>query len=207
LVVLLALGAFIVGRKFQKRRALSNQKTRIDAMLEQARTAATPLLGSEPVLPISRAAAGERTHTPAAAAAPVRSVEGTNGYGSTIGKTGRATQTDFDPTLTIPDIKAAPQPSPPARFAAPDEPTAALRLEMDDAMDNTRSMFSDIDRFITLGRIENAISLLEFQIKREPDDRGSWIKLMAVYRHQGMDDDFERIYAGFRDQFGDNARL
>jgi DNA-binding SARP family transcriptional activator len=75
---------------------------------------------------------------------------------------------------------------------------------MDKAMDSTRSMFSDVDRFITLGRIENAISLLEFQIKRNPTDRNAWIKLMAVYRDRGLDDNFGRTYAVFREQFGDN---
>ena len=75
---------------------------------------------------------------------------------------------------------------------------------MNDSIDGTRSMFSDIDRFIALGRIQNAISLLEFQIERQPDDRPSWIKLMAVYRHSGMDDDFDRTYANFREKFGNN---
>jgi DNA-binding SARP family transcriptional activator len=85
-----------------------------------------------------------------------------------------------------------------------DEVPMGLRQEMDQALDSTRSMFSDVDRFITLGRIENAISLLEFQVRREPDDRDSWIKLMAVYRQEGKDDDFERTLAAYREQFGNS---
>ncbi|UCH49201.1 MAG: hypothetical protein JSU95_05290 [Betaproteobacteria bacterium] len=193
LLAVLAIAFVLLGRKFLTHRALVKQRTRIDAMLEQARAAATPLLGSEPAFEASGAAPEPRAGPPPAEPEVYEAAE-------------RVVSEDtepeiFDPTKTMPfaHLPAAEEgPSSPS-----EQPPAQLRAEMDDAMDATRSMFSDVDRFITLGRIQNAISLLEFQIKREPTDRDSWIKLMAVYRSEGMDDDFERIYAGFREQFGE----
>ncbi len=85
-----------------------------------------------------------------------------------------------------------------------EEPSAQLRAEMDEVMDATRTMFSDIDRFIMLGQYQNAISVLETRIKREPSDRDLWIKLMAIFRDADMKDDFYRTYATFRKQFGES---
>ena len=85
------------------------------------------------------------------------------------------------------------------------EPSAALRAEMDQAMEATRTMFSDVDRFIILGQIRNATNLLESRIKHEPADRESWIKLMAIYRDEGMEGGFNRTYTAFREQFGENV--
>ncbi len=82
-------------------------------------------------------------------------------------------------------------------------PSAQLRAEMDKVMDATRTMFSDIDRFIMLGQYQNAISVLDSRIKHEPDDRGSWITLMAIYRDEDMKDDFYRTYAKFQKHFGE----
>ena len=82
------------------------------------------------------------------------------------------------------------------------EAPAELRAEMDQAMEATRTMFSDVDRFIILGQIRNAIGALDLRIKREPTDRDSWIKLMAIYRDEGMNGGFDRTYAAFREQFG-----
>jgi len=72
-------------------------------------------------------------------------------------------------------------------------------------MDATRTMFSDVDRFIMLGQIQNAINVLDSRIKREPSERDSWIKLMAICRDEGMENDFYRAYAAFREQFGQDA--
>jgi len=84
-------------------------------------------------------------------------------------------------------------------------PPPALRAEMDQAMEATRTMFSDVDRFIILGQIRNATNLLESRIKHEPADRESWIKLMAIYRDEGMEGGFNRTYAAFCEKFGENA--
>ena len=83
------------------------------------------------------------------------------------------------------------------------EPSSQLLAEMEKAMEATRTLFSDVDRFLILGQVQNAISLLDHRIKREPNDRESWVKLMAVYRDEDMGDDFDRAYAAFREQFAE----
>jgi phage tail protein X len=74
-------------------------------------------------------------------------------------------------------------------------------FEMDQAMDNTRSMFTDVDRFIALGRIQNALSLLQFQVHKDPTDRDSWIKLLAIYRQEKMDTELTKAAREFRNNF------
>jgi hypothetical protein len=72
---------------------------------------------------------------------------------------------------------------------------------MDQALDNTRSMFTDVDRFIALGRTHNALSLLQFQVHKDPKDRDSWIKLMAIYRQEKMDVELAKAVREFRTHF------
>jgi hypothetical protein len=74
-------------------------------------------------------------------------------------------------------------------------------FEMDQALDNTRSMFTDVDRFIALGRTQNALSLLQFQVHKDPKDRDSWIKLMAIYRQEKMDTELAKAVLEFRNNF------
>jgi DNA-binding SARP family transcriptional activator len=76
-----------------------------------------------------------------------------------------------------------------------------LRREMDLALDSARSMFTDVDRFISLGRTQSATSLLEFQVQKDPTDRDAWVKLMAVYRQEGMEAEFQRTFAEFKKKF------
>lgn len=76
-----------------------------------------------------------------------------------------------------------------------------LAFEMDQALDNTRSMFTDVDRFIALGRTQNALSLLQFQVVKDPKDRDSWIKLLAIYRQEKMDAELEKALRDFRRNF------
>ncbi|NIO40270.1 MAG: hypothetical protein GTO41_08785 [Burkholderiales bacterium] len=197
LLTLLAIVAYVTGRTILQRRTLSNQRSRIDAMLEQARNMATPLLGSEPEF--TTAASIADRHVAAVPERPSRT-EPPRQPGRDFSEQNESEIDDLTRKAPFTEAGSAFD----STSSPSDEPSYSLRMEMDDAMDNTRSMFSDVDRFITLGRIQNAISLLEFQIKRNSEDRASWIKLMAVYRHQGMDDDFDRTYAAFRDQFGDS---
>ena len=89
---------------------------------------------------------------------------------------------------------------------APAEPQVAglstdVLYEMDQALDNTRSMFTDVDRFIALGRTQNALSLLQFQVHKDPKDRDSWIKLMAIYRQEKMDTELTKAVREFRSNF------
>jgi hypothetical protein len=76
-----------------------------------------------------------------------------------------------------------------------------ILFEMDQALDNTRSMFTDVDRFIALGRTQNALSLLQFQVHKDPTDRDSWIKLMAIYRQEKMDTELTKAAREFRNNF------
>lgn len=91
----------------------------------------------------------------------------------------------------------------PARESAkqPSGLSRELLHEMDRALDNTRSMFTDVDRFIALGRIKNALSLLKFQMEKDPNDRDLWIKLMAVYRQEKMDVELEHTAREFLRHF------
>ena len=113
----------------------------------------------------------------------------------------------IDPPIRIPDVDAPSSSTFPSPYpdiidpGAPGGVTQELRREMDDALDGARSMFSDVDRFIALGRTENALSLLEFQVKSNPEDRGAWVKLLAVYEQEGMEDAFENTRAAFNEQF------
>ncbi len=201
-VVALALIGFFLARYWGHRRALARRKTRIEEMLEQARVEATPLLGREEAqVP---AAAPSAPEIDSDAMSPTK-FEDEMQVERTVDL--HADQPVTEPSLhprsvgELPGARSFPVDHGES-FAGSGEISTRLRQEMNDALDGTRSMFSDIDRFIALGRIQNAISLLEFQIERHPDDRPSWIKLMAVYRHNGMDEDFDRTYANFREQFG-----
>jgi len=205
LSVIMVLAALLLVRVIRKQRALSGHRRRIDAMLIEARTAATPLLGTEPAL------ATRTVDTRAKSSAPISEVA--REYGSEdyydLGKEMDTSGLDETvPSASVPDEPWLDADTTAIGFdtepSASDEVPARLRLEMDEAMDSTRSMFSDVDRFITLGRVENAISLLEFQIKRNPTVRSAWIKLLAIYRDRGLDGNFDRTYAAFRDQFGNS---
>ena len=76
-----------------------------------------------------------------------------------------------------------------------------LQHEMDRALDKTRSIFTDVDRFIALGRIRNALSLLQDQVQKDPKDRQIWIKLMAVYRQETRVVELEKTAQEFRKLF------
>ncbi len=105
----------------------------------------------------------------------------------------------FEPAVEPPVVLNAPA------SADPGPPVAGLSndvlFEMDQAMDNTRSMFTDVDRFIALGRIQNALSLLQFQVHKDPADRDSWIKLLAIYRQEKMDTELTKAAREFKNNF------
>ena len=79
--------------------------------------------------------------------------------------------------------------------------SSKVLFEMDQALDNTRSMFTDVDRFIALGRTQDAISLLQFQVLKDPKNRDSWIKLMAIYRREKMDSELAAAAREFKRDF------
>ncbi|UCD68763.1 MAG: hypothetical protein JSW48_01235 [Betaproteobacteria bacterium] len=196
LSIVLAIALVLVGRAYLARRALYKQRSRIDAILHQARSAASPLLGAEPEFDTDDTRTEKRAGPSPAEPEVSAAVE-------------QVIAEDREPKIFHPSqetsfvrIPSGPPPTAKSKDSAAEELPAKLRAEMDDAMAATRAMFSDVDRFISLGRVQDAISLLEVQIKREPTDRDSWIKLMAVYRREAMDDDFDRTYVAFRDRFG-----
>jgi hypothetical protein len=204
--LLVLLVSYLLARFILRYRHLGKHRKRIDAMLEEARSAATPLLGHEPALHAQdayRPASGgdpdfvsARTYDSEVSAdsdLDLRAVEPDESDPS-VAQDG---ETWLDPGSSQMDFDA--------QSEVDEEMPVRLRQEMDEAMNTARSMYSDVDRFIMLGRIENAVSLLEFQIKRDPMDRNSWIKLLAVYRDQGLDASFDRTYAAFRDQFGSDV--
>jgi Tfp pilus assembly protein FimV len=195
-LAVLVAGSIVLGRKWYARRTLSSRQSRIEQMLEQARFEAAPLLESPTAQPASTHRSRNRVVNDAANAAASAGSETVHTPGL------RVRERDKVPTLHEQTTRSA------GSATRTDEAfrnevlvSTGLRQEMDDSLDSARSMFSDIDRYIALGRIQNAISLLEFQIEREPDDRTAWIKLMAVYRHNRMNDDFDRVYASYCERF------
>ncbi len=192
-LALLVTGMIVFGRKWYARRTLSSRQSRIEQMLEQARFEAAPLLECPTAQPASTRSSTNRDENSA----------GNGAEGKTAHTPGlRVRERDKMPTLHEQTTRSAGSATrTDDAFSNEVLVSTGLRQEMDDSLDSARSMFSDIDRYIALGRIQNAISLLEFQIESEPDDRTAWIKLMAVYRHNKMNDDFDRVYANYCERF------
>ena len=194
-LALLVAGMIVLGRKWYARRTLASRQTRIEQMLEQARFEAAPLLESPAGQSASTRSSRNRDENDAG--------NGAAGAGGNPAHTPglRVRERDKLPTLHETTRSAGSTTRTDGAFSNEVLVSTGLRQEMDDSLDSARSMFSDIDRYIALGRIQNAINLLEFQIEREPDDRDTWIKLMAVYRHNKMNDDFDRVYANYCERF------
>jgi Tfp pilus assembly protein FimV len=192
-LALLVTGMIVLGRKWYARRTLSSRQSRIEQMLEQARFEAAPLLECPTGQPASTRSSRTRDENSAGNGA-----EGKTAYTRGL----RVRERDKMPTLHEQTTRSAGSATrTDGAFSNEVLVSTGLRQEMDDSLDSARSMFSDIDRYIALGRIQNAISLLEFQIERAPEDRSAWIKLMAVYRHNKMNDDFDRVYANYCERF------
>jgi hypothetical protein len=219
--LLLGVVAFVLGRRSQRGAVLAEHEARIDALLHEARQAAGPLLTTPapspqlrrplPSIPLEP----RPTPRPRAQATPPPTPEEEVPSPPPAGPASELAppplpelMLDTEPAPAGVDVELEtgtrePELPPPADAApaAEAQPKLQLRQEMDMAIDNSRSMFTDVDRFIALGRIHNAISLLEFQTQRDPKDRDSWVKLMAVYRQEGMETEFQRAYAQFKRQF------
>jgi hypothetical protein len=212
--ILLAIAAFLLGRRSKSAAVLAEHEARIDSLLHEARQAAGPLLTPTPVrqsppmpmrppepppqprprpfVPPPPEEAPPPLPEPAASDLSVPPLPDLNLDAGTS-----------SPTSEV-DVELEPAPEPQLPAAEPptaEEPKVQLKQEMDMAIDNSRSMFTDVDRFIALGRIQNAISLLEFQTQRDPRDRDSWVKLMAVYRQEGMETEFQRAFTQFKRHF------
>ncbi|HEX4984675.1 MAG TPA: hypothetical protein VFV71_01255 [Burkholderiales bacterium] len=192
LVVAAAAGGFVFGRRRTFARDLQETDQQLDRMLASAASemrefesppriapAAPPPPPEIPRLP-EPPAAPAAPPPPPAVAAPAPAVD---------------VPPPAVPAATAPEPQAG---QPPAQVAGL---SSDVLFEMDQAMDNTRSMFTDVDRFIALGRTQNALSLLQFQVHKDPKDRDSWIKLMAIYRQEKMDAELAKAAREFRNNF------
>lgn len=201
LAALAGAGGFYYGRKRAFGEALAESDSRLDAILASAANEMRELDRPVPAAPRVPPA------PPAAAPAPQRA-EAQSAVESPPAAPGvpdfaldtqvlQATTPGLDLELESGGASA------PSGESVP-ELTTDLAFEMDQALDNTRSMFTDVDRFIALGRIQNALSLLQFQVVKDPKDRDSWIKLLAIYRQEKMDAELEKALREFRRNFPDD---
>ncbi len=194
MVLLLVAGIVFRPRSMIHTSTTDDNKDRISGILEKARTAAIPVLGEES---IPQGGGNERQ------AEPDEKREQDNLYDE-------GARTVVDPAGRHADAHEPSSSAIPALYPDIIDPSTlgvvnqGLKREMADALDGARSMFSDVDRFIVLGRAENAISMLEYQIETHPEDRDAWVKLMAIYEQEGMTDEFERTYQTFGEKFSDS---
>lgn len=189
-----ALGGFVFGRK----RAFANAAVAEDQRLDRMLATAAATIREMETAPVRKPPAAPRA-VQATAAPPVEDTP--------------APEPEIESPAVTPDTSGdMPQPESGAALdleleSGPTDKPAGLSndllFEMDQALDNTRSMFTDVDRFIALGRTQNAISLLQFQVHKDPKDRDSWIKLMAIYRQEKMDADLAKAAREFKRNFPD----
>jgi hypothetical protein len=193
LIVVAALGGFAYGRRGSFSRGMAKTDEQLDRMLATAATVMRELESTPRPAPAPRL-----IEPPPAPRQPPASPE----------PEGPAAEPGPAPDF-VPDTQAA-QPTTDVDLELESEPPAPSQVEglstnvlyeMDQALDNTRSMFTDVDRFIALGRTQNALSLLQFQVHKDPKDRDSWIKLMAIYRQEKMDVELTKAAREFRRNF------
>ncbi len=201
LVVAAAIGGFVYGRRGSFTRGLAETDEQLDRMLATAASvmrelesspkpgaaqrADVPMPPPSPRLPPKPVPAEDSADTPPPAAE--------SGQVPDVALDTRAPKQTTDVDLEL-------ESEPPAPATVAGLSTDVL-FEMDQALDNTRSMFTDVDRFIALGRTQNALSLLQFQVHKDPKDRDSWIKLMAIYRQEKMDAELTKAARKFRNNF------
>ena len=193
-----AAAGFFFGRKRGFSESLADSDERLDAMLASAADEMRDL-DRAPTLPRNIV-----VPPPTVRDTAVTDVNG-NGNGKKPAAPAAVPDITMD-TLVLdsqPRLEAPPEvTSPPdARSESVPGVNSDLAFEMDQALDNTRSMFTDVDRFIALGRTQNALSLLQFQVVKDPQDRDSWIKLLAIYRQEKMEADLEKALRDFRRHF------
>jgi hypothetical protein len=200
LAIAAAAGGFLYGRRRAYGESLAESDNRLDEMLASAADEMRDLDRPPPGLP---------RLTPAKPPPAVRDtgISDVNGTGSPRPAEPKkeAPDVSFEDTQVMqaaPDIDLELDSGP---KEAPGESVPGvnsdLAFEMDQALDNTRSMFTDVDRFIALGRTQNALSLLQFQVVKDPKDRDSWIKLLAIYRQEKMDAELDKALREFRRNF------
>ncbi|MBC8006419.1 MAG: hypothetical protein H7X76_00045 [Prolixibacteraceae bacterium] len=201
LVVAAAIGGFAFGRRGSLSRGLAETDEQLDRMLATAATVMRELESTPAPTPAPRSSLPKPPPAPRKPPARPVPVELADASPPAAG-TGQGADFTLDTSAMLPaaavDVEL--KSDSPAQHD-PDGLSTDVLFEMDQALDNTRSMFTDVDRFIALGRTENALSLLQFQVHKDPKDRDSWIKLMAIYRQQKMDLDLSKAVRQFKNNF------
>ena len=203
LIIAAAAGGVAYGRRGSFSRGLAQTDEQLDRMLATAATVmreleSTPKPGRAPRIEVPLPPPTPRL-PPALPALPEQPAAASPPAAAPVPDFKLGTLS-MPPTADV-DLKLASEPQPAASENA--GLSNAVLFEMDQALDNTRSMFTDVDRFIALGRTQNALSLLQFQVHKDPRDRDSWIKLMAIYRQEKMDTDLAKAAREFRNNFPD----
>lgn len=202
LIVVAAIGGFAYGRRGSFSRGMTETDEQLDRMLA---TAATVMRELESTPAPARAPRHTALPTPSPTSRPPPASPAPKEPATEappVPDPGRVPDLVLDthamqPTADV-DLELESELPAPPQIA--DLSTDVL-FEMDQALDNTRSMFTDVDRFIALGRTQNALSLLQFQVHKDPKDRDSWIKLMAIYRQEKMDVELAKAAREFRNHF------
>ncbi len=204
LVIAAAVAGFAFGRRGSFSRGLAKTDEQLDRMLATAATVmreleSTPKAVSRPRIDVPVPPPAPRMPPAASApAVPEQPAEEPPYATAAEGASEIASEAPAMPQTSDVDVQL--ESAPAAKTDVAGLSTDVL-YEMDQALDNTRSMFTDVDRFIALGRTQNALSLLQFQVHKDPKDRDSWIKLMAIYRQEKMDAELARAAREFRSNF------
>ena len=197
LILAAAIGGFAAGRRGTLSRGLAENDEQLDRMLATAANVMRELESTPEPAPAPKRIVAAPPPRPVASPQEERRSEPPPATESA-----RVPDLVLDPEAMQPsggldlELKSE-RPAPPHVSGLSND----LLYEMDQALDNTRSMFTDVDRFIALGRTQNALSLLQFQVHKDPKDRDSWIKLMAIYRQEKMDDELAKAAHQFRNNF------
>jgi hypothetical protein len=201
LLVMAVIGGFVFGRRGSLTRGLTETDVQLDRMLAKAANVMREMESTPEPAPTPRPVA----ITPSPKPPPPAPPRATPAPVKSRVKRPPAEEPRREPepvrdnrATTDVDLELASGPSPQPQVGGLSN---ELLHEMDQALDNTRSMFTDVDRFIALGRTQNALSLLQFQVHKDPKDRDSWIKLMAIYRQEKMEVELARAAREFRNNF------
>ncbi len=197
LIVVVAIGGFAYGRRSSFSRGLAETDEQLDRMLATAATVMREMESAPKPAPAPRISLPTPRLPPASPAPGPSSDEALPASAP-----GRAPAPALDTQAAQPaiEVDVRRESEPPAAPLVAGLSNDVL-FEMDQALDNTRSMFTDVDRFIALGRTHNALSLLQFQVHKDPKDRDSWIKLMAIYRQEKLDIELAKAVREFRNHF------
>jgi hypothetical protein len=195
LVIAAAIGGFAYGRRGLFSRGLAETDEQLDRMLATTATVIREFESTPKPQPPPRVAVAPATPAP-------RRQPSTPPPREPAADPARIPDFALDTQAMQPvsDVDVELESETPAQSEVAGLSTDVL-YEMDQALDNTRSMFTDVDRFIALGRTQNALSLLQFQVHKDPKDRDSWIKLMAIYRQEKMDVELTKAAREFRSNF------